>query len=109
MRRERRDLGLGRDALNRGHRLLHRGLIRRGDQYRAVVLNSHDHSHLVVFAGTTGSGLFPPGNQLDRHAERLLRILLKLFWIDVDQIRLDADPLRQVDNRGHIGRLDPGE
>jgi 1,4-alpha-glucan branching enzyme len=26
-------------------------------------LNSHDHSHLVVFAGTTGSGLFPPGNR----------------------------------------------
>lgn len=26
-------------------------------------LNSHDHSHLIVFAGTTGSGLFPPGNR----------------------------------------------
>jgi 1,4-alpha-glucan branching enzyme len=26
-------------------------------------LNSHDHSHLIVFAGTTGSGPFPPGDR----------------------------------------------
>jgi 1,4-alpha-glucan branching enzyme len=26
-------------------------------------LNSHDHSHLIVFAGTTGSGAFPPGDR----------------------------------------------
>jgi len=26
-------------------------------------LNSHDHSHLIVFAGTTGGGPFPPGNR----------------------------------------------
>lgn len=26
-------------------------------------LNSHDHSHLIVFAGTTGSGLIPMGNR----------------------------------------------
>jgi maltooligosyltrehalose trehalohydrolase len=26
-------------------------------------LNSHDHSHLIVFAGTSGSGLFPPGDR----------------------------------------------
>jgi maltooligosyltrehalose trehalohydrolase len=26
-------------------------------------LNSHDHSHLIVSAGTTGSGLFPPGDR----------------------------------------------
>lgn len=26
-------------------------------------LNSHDHSHLIVFAGTTGSGLVPPGDR----------------------------------------------
>jgi maltooligosyltrehalose trehalohydrolase len=26
-------------------------------------LNSHDHSHLIVFGGTTGSGLFPPGDR----------------------------------------------
>jgi 1,4-alpha-glucan branching enzyme len=26
-------------------------------------LNSHDHSHLIVFAGTTGSGLIPPGDR----------------------------------------------
>ncbi len=26
-------------------------------------LNSHDHSHLIVFAGTSGSGPFPPGDR----------------------------------------------
>jgi 1,4-alpha-glucan branching enzyme len=26
-------------------------------------LNSHDHSHVIVFAGTTGSGAFPPGDR----------------------------------------------
>jgi maltooligosyltrehalose trehalohydrolase len=26
-------------------------------------LNSHDHSHLIVFAGTTGSGMFPLGDR----------------------------------------------
>ncbi len=26
-------------------------------------LNSHDHSHLIVFAGTTGGGPFPPGDR----------------------------------------------
>ena len=26
-------------------------------------LNSHDHSHLIVFAGTTGDGPFPPGDR----------------------------------------------
>lgn len=26
-------------------------------------LNSHDHSHLIVFAGTTGSGSFPAGDR----------------------------------------------
>jgi maltooligosyltrehalose trehalohydrolase len=26
-------------------------------------LNSHDHSHLIVLAGTSGSGLFPPGDR----------------------------------------------
>lgn len=26
-------------------------------------LNSHDHSHLIVFAGTTGSGFFPMGDR----------------------------------------------
>jgi len=26
-------------------------------------LNSHDHSHLIVFAGTSGSGAFPPGDR----------------------------------------------
>jgi 1,4-alpha-glucan branching enzyme len=26
-------------------------------------LNSHDHSHLIVFAGTSGSGFFPPGDR----------------------------------------------
>ena len=26
-------------------------------------LNTHDHSHLVVFAGTAGSGAFPPGDR----------------------------------------------
>ena len=26
-------------------------------------LNSHDHSHLIAFSGTTGSGLFPPGDR----------------------------------------------
>jgi maltooligosyltrehalose trehalohydrolase len=26
-------------------------------------LNSHDHSHLIAFAGTIGSGLFPPGDR----------------------------------------------
>jgi maltooligosyltrehalose trehalohydrolase len=26
-------------------------------------LNSHDHSHLIVSAGTTGSGVFPPGDR----------------------------------------------
>jgi maltooligosyltrehalose trehalohydrolase len=26
-------------------------------------LNSHDHSHLIVFAGTSGSGSFPPGDR----------------------------------------------
>jgi maltooligosyltrehalose trehalohydrolase len=26
-------------------------------------LNSHDHSHLIVFAGTTGGGVFPPGDR----------------------------------------------
>jgi 1,4-alpha-glucan branching enzyme len=26
-------------------------------------VNSHDHSHLIVFAGTTGSGPFPPGDR----------------------------------------------
>jgi maltooligosyltrehalose trehalohydrolase len=26
-------------------------------------LNSHDHSHLIVFTGTTGSGSFPPGDR----------------------------------------------
>jgi 1,4-alpha-glucan branching enzyme len=26
-------------------------------------LNSHDHSHLIIFAGTTGSGSFPPGDR----------------------------------------------
>jgi 1,4-alpha-glucan branching enzyme len=26
-------------------------------------LNSHDHSHLITFAGTTGSGVFPPGDR----------------------------------------------
>lgn len=26
-------------------------------------LNSHDHSHLIVFAGTTGGGAFPPGDR----------------------------------------------
>jgi 1,4-alpha-glucan branching enzyme len=26
-------------------------------------LNSHDHSHLIVFAGTTGSGFFPLGDR----------------------------------------------
>jgi maltooligosyltrehalose trehalohydrolase len=26
-------------------------------------LNSHDHSHLIVFAGTTSSGAFPPGDR----------------------------------------------
>ena len=26
-------------------------------------LNSHDHSHLIVFAGTTGSGAFPDGDR----------------------------------------------
>lgn len=26
-------------------------------------LNSHDHSHLIVFAGTTGSGMFPMGDR----------------------------------------------
>lgn len=26
-------------------------------------LNSHDHSHLIVFAGTSGSGVFPPGDR----------------------------------------------
>ena len=26
-------------------------------------LNSHDHSHLIVFAGTAGSGPFPPGDR----------------------------------------------
>lgn len=26
-------------------------------------LNSHDHSHLIAFAGTTGSGMFPPGDR----------------------------------------------
>ncbi|HKA53426.1 MAG TPA: alpha-amylase family glycosyl hydrolase, partial [Candidatus Binatia bacterium] len=26
-------------------------------------LNSHDHSHLIVSAGTTGSGAFPPGDR----------------------------------------------
>lgn len=26
-------------------------------------LNTHDHSHLVVFAGTTGSGVYPPGDR----------------------------------------------
>jgi maltooligosyltrehalose trehalohydrolase len=26
-------------------------------------LNSHDHSHLIVFTGTTGSGLFPAGDR----------------------------------------------
>jgi hypothetical protein len=26
-------------------------------------LNTHDHSHLIVFAGTTGSGVLPPGDR----------------------------------------------
>lgn len=26
-------------------------------------INSHDHSHLIAFAGTSGSGLFPPGDR----------------------------------------------
>ncbi|HEY2384137.1 MAG TPA: alpha-amylase family glycosyl hydrolase [Terriglobia bacterium] len=26
-------------------------------------LNSHDHSHLIVFSGTTGSGVLPPGDR----------------------------------------------
>jgi maltooligosyltrehalose trehalohydrolase len=26
-------------------------------------LNSHDHSHLIAFAGTTGSGVVPPGDR----------------------------------------------
>jgi maltooligosyltrehalose trehalohydrolase len=26
-------------------------------------LNSHDHSHLIVFAGTSGSGVLPPGDR----------------------------------------------
>jgi 1,4-alpha-glucan branching enzyme len=40
-------------------------------------LNSHDHSHLIVFAGTTGSGAFPPGDR--SHYWKLQPLAIALY------------------------------
>jgi maltooligosyltrehalose trehalohydrolase len=40
-------------------------------------LNSHDHSHLIVFAGTTGSGVYPSGDR--SHVWRLQPFAIALM------------------------------
>jgi 1,4-alpha-glucan branching enzyme len=40
-------------------------------------LNSHDHSHLIVFAGTTGSGAFSPGDR--SHYWKLQPLAIALY------------------------------
>ena len=40
-------------------------------------LNSHDHSHLIVFAGTTGGGAFPPGDR--SHYWKLQPLAIALY------------------------------
>jgi 1,4-alpha-glucan branching enzyme len=40
-------------------------------------LNSHDHSHIIVFAGTTGGGPFPPGDR--SHFWRLQPLAIALY------------------------------
>jgi maltooligosyltrehalose trehalohydrolase len=40
-------------------------------------LNSHDHSHLIVFTGTTGSGFFAPGDR--SHYWRLQPLAIALY------------------------------
>jgi maltooligosyltrehalose trehalohydrolase len=39
-------------------------------------LNSHDHSHVIVFAGTTGSGVYPPGDRSKVWRQQPLAIAL---------------------------------